>query len=301
MKSRKPSIRILHQDCLEGMEKLIKPGSVSVIVTSPPYNIGKRYRSYSDSLEDSSYLDWIGHVASHCHKVMAETGSFFINLGNKPSDPWWPIQIASRIRDAGFTLQNTILWVKSIAISKDEVGDYPGLAGDIAVGHFKPVNSRRFLNGMSEYVFHFTKHGDVTLDKLGVGVPYQDKSNVTRWRSGSLDLRDRGTVWFIPYETVREARPHPCVFPVKLPEMCIRLHGVQRTRLVLDPFVGTGSTALACDRLNVDFVGFEIDGKYVELAKDSVRSQRERLREYLRLHPAERDVPWERLSRAMAN
>jgi site-specific DNA-methyltransferase (adenine-specific) len=289
------SIRIFNEDCVVGISRRLPNSSVSVIVTSPPYNLGKRYNTYSDSLDDSTYLDWMGRVAAKCHDALEDSGSFFINLGNKPSDPWWPIQVASRIRDSGFTLQNTILWVKSIAISKEEVGDYPGLTGDIAVGHFKPVNSTRYLNGLSEYIFHFTKRGDVTLDKLGVGVPYQDKTNVTRWKSGALDLRDRGTVWFIPYETVREARPHPCVFPIKLPEMCIRLHGLAKTGLVLDPFLGTGTTALACDRLGVNFVGFDIDRNYTRLASAALESQRERLREYRRHHPDQDFVPWERL------
>jgi site-specific DNA-methyltransferase (adenine-specific) len=171
------------------------------------------------------------------------------------------------------------------------------MTGDIAVGHFKPVNSRRFVNGLSEYVFHFTKKGDVVLDKLGIGVPYQDKSNVARWKAGAADLRDRGSVWFIPYDTIRKARPHPCVFPVRLPEMCIRLHGLTKTRLVLDPFLGTGSTALACDRLGVDFIGFDIDPYYVRLARASLQGQQEARAEYMASNPEETQVPWERLPR----
>ncbi|MCI4337093.1 MAG: site-specific DNA-methyltransferase [Thermoplasmata archaeon] len=270
---------------------------VSVIVTSPPYNIGKGYRSYDDSKQPGAFLEWMDQVAAACHRVLEPKGSFFLNLGNKPSDPWWPLQVAARFRDGGFVLQNTIVWVKSIAISREEVGNHPGLVGDIAVGHYKPVNSRRYVNGLSEYVFHFTKGGDVELDKLGVGVPYQDKSNVSRWKAGGPDLRDRGNVWFIPYDTIRESRPHPCVFPVKLPEMAIRLHGVSKTKLVLDPFLGTGSTALACDRLRVDFVGFEIDPEYVRLSEESLRAQRETAAEYRSAHPETKYIPWDRLPR----
>ena len=292
-------IQIYGEDCIDGIRTHLKPSSVSVIVTSPPYNIGKRYRTYDDGRDHTVYLDWIARVAKSCLKALRNDGSFFLNLGNKPSDPWWPIQIASRVRESGFVLQNTILWVKSIAISMEEVGNYPGMNGDIAVGHYKPVNSHRFVNGLSEYVFHFTKRGDVNLDKLGIGVPYQDKSNVTRWRAGGADLRDRGNVWFIPYETIRESRPHPCVFPVKLPEMCIRLHGMSKACLVLDPFLGTGSTALACDRLGVNFVGFEIDPYYVRLAKAALQAQREVRAEFQATNPTGAQVPWERLPREM--
>ena len=284
-------------DCVPGMSRRFRAGSVSVIVTSPPYNIGMKYRKYEDHRAANDYLQWFAQVVQGCSRVLEAEGSFFLNLGSKPSDPWWPLEVASTVRDAGFVLQNTILWVKSIAISKSEVGDYPGISGDIAVGHFKPVNSDRFVNGLSEYVFHFTKTGNVELDKLGVGVPYQDKSNVGRWQRGAVDLRDRGNVWFIPYETIRSARPHPCVFPVKLPEMCIRLHGLSKTRLVLDPFLGTGSTALACDRLGVPFVGFDIDPYYVRIAQSSLESQRRLREEHRATHGGSVSVPWEALPR----
>jgi site-specific DNA-methyltransferase (adenine-specific) len=280
------------------MERRLGAGSVSVIVTSPPYNIGKPYRKYSDNRTAGEYLPWMRRVARACMRVLEAGGSFFINLGGKPSAPWWPMEVASEIRSAGFVLQNDITWVKSIAISKDEVGDYPGIAGDIAVGHFKPVNSPRFVNGLSEHIFHFTKRGDVPLDKLGVGVPYQDKSNVSRWKAAAADVRDRGNVWFIPYETIHGARQHPCVFPVKLPEMCIRLHGVRKTKLVLDPFLGTGSTALAADRLGVPMVGFEIDPFYVKLAENAIESQRAARAEFLTANPSATEVPWDRISRA---
>ena len=140
------------------------------------------------------------------------------------------------------------------------------------MGHYKPVNSERYLMGAHEYVFHFTKTGSVKLDKLAVGVPYRDKSNIGRWKSATRDVRDRGNTWYIPYETVTGAKPHPAAFPVRLPEMCIRLHGLREEPplLVLDPFMGTGSTAVAAERLGCHYVGFEVDPHYVEVARARV-------------------------------
>ena len=69
------------------------------------------------------------------------------------------------------------------------------------------------------------------------------------------------------YKTIKDRakqRPHPATFPLKIPKMCIMLHGVERTRIVVDPFVGIGNSALACVELGVDFVGFEIDQAYYE-------------------------------------
>ena len=150
-------------------------------------------------------------------------------MGNKPSDPWKAWDVA-KVLGKHFFLQNPITWIKSIAINKSDVGNnYPNIIGDIAIGHFKPVNSNLFLANCHEFIFHFTKEGNVKLDKLAIGVPYQDKSNIGRWKSAIEDKRDRGNVWFIPYETIQsksERGYHPSPFPVKLPEMCIRLHGL---------------------------------------------------------------------------
>ena len=260
--------RLYRCDCVEGMRKHLKPGSVDVVVTSPPYNLGTRYRTYRDSIPREEYLAWSEDWFGEVERVLAEEGSFFLNIGGMPSDPHGPFEVLERALKR-FKLQNVIHWVKSIAIEAEDVGNYPGITGDVSVGHYKPINSPRFLNDCQEYVFHLTRTGSVKLDRLGVGVPYQDKSNIARWKGVKKDLRCRGNVWFIPYKTImsRESdRPHPASFPVKLPEMCIRLHGVERTKLVLDPFVGIGSSAVAAVRLGVGFVGFEMDEEYYKVS-----------------------------------
>ncbi|MFO7967459.1 MAG: site-specific DNA-methyltransferase [Archaeoglobaceae archaeon] len=263
--------RIHTIDCLEGLDEMEKE-SVDVIVTSPPYNIGKKYTGYSDDRPREEYLGWLETVAKKSLEVMKDDASFFLNVGGKPSDPWIPIDVALRFRER-FILQNTIHWVKSISIPREDVGNYEHVKGDVSVGHYQPVNSNKYLSGCHEYIFHFTKKGEVGLDKLAIGVPYQDKSNVGRWKSATADLRGRGNIWFIPYPTIKESRPHPTVFPVKLPEMCINLHGVKEDMLVLDPFMGIGNTALACIKLDIDFVGFEIDHSYVEIANEHIANQ----------------------------
>jgi site-specific DNA-methyltransferase (adenine-specific) len=171
------------------------------------------------------------------------------------------IELASS--SGGFLLQNTIHWIKSITIENRK--------GDLkSHGHFKPINSKRFLNDCHEYIFHFTKTGRAELDRLALGVPYQDKSNIARWsHTRGSDLRCRGNTWFIPYDTIQSRdkdRPHPATFPVRLPEMCLRLHGVDRIKTVADPFLGLGSTAVACAKLGLNFVGVEMDEGYLKEA-----------------------------------
>ncbi len=253
------------------MNTLLEEASVDIIVTSPPYNIGIRYGTHKDDMPREEYLEFMGNFASSVKRVLKNDGSLFLNVGNTPKDPWIAWDVAQMFRGK-LTLQNVIHWVKSISISKDYAGSGHKLSEDLSVGHFKPIVSRRFLNDSHEYIFHFTKNGEVGLDKLSVGVPYQDKSNISRWKSSGSDRRDRGNTWFLPYDTInsRSARPHPATFPVKLPEMCIRLHGEHESPVVMDPFMGIGSTAVAAKNLKLDFVGFDIDESYLDAAIERV-------------------------------
>ena len=266
-------------DCVAGMKQLLEDGEVDVIVTSPPYNFGIKYNLYNDSISRSEYINWMERVAEECKRVLSDSGSFFLNIGYTSKDPWLAWELAFRFKNH-FILQNVIHWIKSIAIPKEDVGDYPNILGDIAVGHYKPINSNRFVNKCHEYIFHFTKSGTVKINKLAVGVPYQDKSNIGRWKKASQDRRDRGDTWFVPYETIwlrKKHRPHPSTFPPKLPMMCILLHGIEKTKLVLDPFIGIGNTAIACINLGVDYIGFEMDRSYAISAEQRIATMHERL------------------------
>jgi site-specific DNA-methyltransferase (adenine-specific) len=254
-------------DCLDLFRQ--QPArSVDVIVTSPPYNLGVEYSQYEDRLPPGDYLEWTNAWVAEAARVLSPQGSLFLNVGAKPSDPWTALDVAQTAR-AHLRLQNVIHWIKSIVVEQKSAGAAAGLSRDLAVGHYKPINSDRFLNDCQEFIFHFTPLGATTLDRLALGVPYQDLSNVTRWRAAADGLRCRGNTWFIPYETIQRRdrdRPHPATFPTKLPEHCLRLHGVARVGIAMDPFTGLGSTAVACARLGVEFVGAEIDQAYLEEA-----------------------------------
>jgi site-specific DNA-methyltransferase (adenine-specific) len=261
------SARFYHADCLQVFEQL-PPHSVDVIVTSPPYNLGIQYSRYDDSLSQSDYLEWTHTWIAAAAKALRPDGSMFLNVGAKPSDPWTAMDVAQAARPH-LRLQNIIHWIKSIAIDRDSAGASAGLTRDLAIGHYKPINSDRFLNDCHEFIFHFTPQGSTPLDRLALGVPYQDRSNVGRWAAASDGVRCRGNTWFIPYETIQRRdrdRPHPATFPSRLPEQCLRLHGLNRIELAMDPFTGLGSTAVACARLGIGFVGAEIDEAYLSEA-----------------------------------
>jgi len=246
------------EDCVAGMAAL-PAASVDLVVTSPPYNLGIRYGKYFDRENRQSYLQWCETWAAQIRRVLKSSGSFFLNIGAAPSNPMLPHEIVLQLRDL-FVLQNTVHWIKSIAVE------------DRTVGHFKPIISKRFLNDCHEYVFQFTKTGRVEVDRLALGVPYQDKSNIGRWtHTRGRDKRCRGNTWFIPYDTIQsreKERPHPATFPVQLAEWCIKLHGVSRVTVMLDPFLGIGNSAVAAKNCGVKkFIGFEIDETYFAEAK----------------------------------
>lgn len=268
---------IFQQDCLKFMQNW-DGDKIDVIVTSPPYNLGKDYSKYKDNKARNDYINWMGSVAEESKKIMKEDGSFFLNMGGKPSEPWLAFDVAKEF-NKHLCLQNVIHWIKHISIPKDAATKQNGLNGDMSVGHFKPINSNTYMNQCQEYIFHFTNSGKIQLDKLAIGVPYQHKSNVTRWTE-KRDIRDRGNVWFIKYENKQggcEPILHPALFPEKLPYLCVKLHGIKKDMLVYDPFIGIGTTAAACIRLGVDFIGTEIDKNYVKIAKKRIVEKRAEL------------------------
>jgi site-specific DNA-methyltransferase (adenine-specific) len=244
---------IIVGDCLLELPK-ISTVSVDAVVTSPPYNIGIPYRLYDDQKPRDAYMFWMKQVGIEITRVLKPDGSYFLNIGSTNVDPWFEMDVAMTLRDL-FVLQNHIIWVKSISIHDD------------TIGHFKPINSKRFLNKNHESIFHFTLKGDVPLDRLSIGVPYKDKTNITR-RGHAQDKRCAGNIWYIPYETAQskvDKFNHPAGFPVGLPEKCLRLHG-KPEGIVLDPFMGTGSTLCAAQKLGWSGIGIDVDQQYADMA-----------------------------------
>ena len=265
---------IYYEDCKDFMKRSSSHGMrVDVIVTSPPYNINKEYGSYRDNKERKDYLDWLYEIAQLSYLILKDNGSFFLNIGGTPSYPMLPFEVIEKFKKAEYQLQNTIHWIKSISFEKTDVGKNNGIR-DYSIGHFKPIVSDRYLTDIHEYIFHFTKEGNVKLNKRAIGVPYQDKTNIGRWKSATQDKRDRGNVWFIPYPTIQESRHHPAVFPEKLPYLCIKMHGVKPDMLVYDPFMGIGTTALACIKLGVNYMGTEIDADYIKVALEYIEKRK---------------------------
>ena len=285
-------------DCVEGMSALPK-GSVDMVVTSPPYNLGIKYNTYKDNKSRQDYLAWMDEVFVAIKHCLKDDGHFFLNMGYSNIDPWVGMDVAQVARN-NFVLQNHINWVKSIHVN------------DKTSGHFKPINSQRYMCPTWEHLFHFTKDGNVNIDRLSVGVEYEyyeanirskkatklrklikesnwvlsltetiiDEQNVSKIKNelkleeenlakkDKPNLRDKGNCWFIPYETINSKElkgKHPAIFPVQLAEQCIKVSGV-KSGIVLDPFMGTGTTAIAALNQGCEYLGFDVDNEYITFA-----------------------------------
>jgi len=285
-------------DCVKGMSALPK-GSVDMVVTSPPYNLGIKYSTYEDNKSRQDYLAWMGEVFVAIKHCLKDDGHFFLNMGYSNIDPWVGMDVAQVARN-NFVLQNHVNWVKSIHVN------------DKTSGHFKPINSQRYMCPTWEHLFHFTKDGNVNIDRLSVGVEYEyyeanirskkatklrklikesnwvlsltetiiDEQNVSKIKNelkleeenlakkDKPNLRDKGNCWFIPYETINSKElkgKHPAIFPVQLAEQCIKVSGV-KSGIVLDPFMGTGTTAIAALNQGCEYLGFDVDNEYITFA-----------------------------------
>ena len=249
--------------------KTLPDKAFKCIVTSPPYNLNMNYGEKVDDRKPVDvYLAWIRDVFVECKRVMTDDGSLFINVGYSSTQPWIAMDVANALRN-DFVLQNQFTWVKNISI------------GETSHGHFKPINSKRFVNVTNESVFHFTKKGDVELHRLAIGVPFMHKSNLhsrseAKKHEVRPDCRCRGNTWYVPYESItsnkKERGGHPATYPTQLAEYCMKLcFGENREGRVLDPFVGTGTTLAAAKKLGLGGTGIDINPEFLSFARERLQ------------------------------
>lgn len=142
-------------DCIDWMNSQDEK-SIDCIITSPPYNLDIKYGKYADDLPRESYLKWLHDVAVAMKQVLKDDGQLFLNVGYSNIDPWVAMDVAQVFRDV-FVLQNNFTWVKHIAVN------------DQGYGQYKPISSDRFSSATTESIFHFTKDGNVKVDRLAIG------------------------------------------------------------------------------------------------------------------------------------
>lgn len=146
---------LYHADCISWMNSQEKK-SINGIITSPPYNLDIKYGKYQDDLPRESYLKWLYDVAVAMKRILTDDGQLFLNVGYSNKDPWVAMDVAQVFRKV-FVLQNNFTWVKHIMVNNQGYGIY------------KPITSDRFSSATTESIFHFTKDGNVKVDRIAIG------------------------------------------------------------------------------------------------------------------------------------
>ena len=222
--------------------------SVHLAVTSPPYNVGKQYDN-DLSLED--YLAVLERVWREVQRVLVPGGRLSINVANLGRKPYIPLhaEIARQVTALGFLMRGEVIWNKAGSASPST-----------AWGSWKSA-ANPTLRDVHEYILVFSK-GTFKREN-----PAERLSTITR----DEFLEYNKSVWTFAAEPARKVG-HPAPFPVELPRRLIQLYTFAG-EVVLDPFMGSGQTAIAALRTGRHYVGYEIDPGYVELAERRIRER----------------------------
>lgn len=236
----------LHCRSSETMEA-IPDDCVALMVTSPPYNVGK---DYDHDLTLDEYLGLLERVLAETHRVLEPGGRVAVNVANLGRKPYLALnhRVASLLEDLGFFLRGEIVWQKAA-----------GAGGSCAWGSWRSAKNPT-LRDIHEYIVVASK---ASFRRTRIGEDSISKEDF---------LDATVSIWNIPSESARRVG-HPAPFPVDLPRRLIELYTFTGD-LVLDPFMGSGSTAVAAVQTDRHYVGYEIDPAYIELAERRVSEAR---------------------------
>ena len=238
--------------------------SVALVVTSPPYFAGKQYEEEleRDGVPSSylEYLELLEDVFAECARVLEPGGRIAVNVANLGRKPFRSLasDVITILQDRlGLLLRGEIVWQKGA-----------GASGSCAWGSFRNA-SNPVLRDVTERVIVASKgrfQRAIPVDERRTrGLPHQTTITTEDFMALTLD------VWQTPTESARRVG-HPAPFPVELPEKLIELYTFVDD-LVLDPFMGSGSTLVAASRLGRRYVGYDLDPGYVELARTRVHDE----------------------------
>ncbi len=220
----------------------VPDNSVHLMVTSPPYNVLK---DYDEDLTLSEYLAFLDRVWREVYRVLVPGGRACINVANLGRRPYIPLNayIAHQMINLGFLMRGEIIWHKgSSAGSSTAWGSWMSASNPI-------------LRDTHEYILVFSKGTFARKEANG------KKSTISR----DEFLEFTKSVWTFPAESAKRVG-HPAPFPLELPHRLIQLYTIEGD-IVLDPFMGSGQTAIAALKTKRHFVGFEVDEDYAALAE----------------------------------
>ena len=227
-------------------------GSVGLVVTSPPYFVGKEYED-GDGCPQSwpDYLDWLRDVLAECYRILEPGGRIAVNVAGLGRRPYisLPSKATQIMEDLGFLLRGEIVWVKADGSSSMAAGTWRSPHNPC----LRDVSERVIVASKGTYHRMGTQ-----AERRKAGLPSEYLIEKDWWAKDTLD------VWRIRPQT--SSVSHPAPFPVELPLRLIRMHTFVGD-LVVDPMCGSGSTLLAARQLGRRFVGIDRDERYVGVAR----------------------------------
>lgn len=220
--------------------------SVHLMVTSPPYNVGKEY---DENLSLKEYRELLKRVFKETYRVLVPGGRACINVANLGRKPYLPLHsyIIEDMHDIGFMMRGEIIWDKGNSVS-------PSTAWGSYLKANNPV-----LRDIHEYILIFCK------DSFTHSNLHNRKSTISKEEF----LEFTKSVWKFSAERATKVG-HPAPFPIELPYRLIQLYTFE-DEIVLDPFVGSGSTCIAALKTKRKYVAYDIDKKYCNLAERRIK------------------------------
>lgn len=215
--------------------------SIHLMVTSPPYNVGKEY---DEDYSMEEYLSLLHDVFSEVYRVLVPGGRACINVANLGRKPYIPLHsyIVNIMQSLDFFMRGEVIWNKNMG------------SGGCAWGSWQSASNPVLRDG-HEYILIFSK------ESMGRPNPADREDTITKEEF----LKYTQSLWKFSPASAKNLN-HPAPFPVELPYRCIQLYTFEK-EIVLDPFVGVGSTALAAKKSNRHFIGYDVEEEYLETGR----------------------------------
>ena len=229
--------------------KDIPNNSLHLMITSPPYNVSKEY---DNDLSLNEYLSLLKNCFTETYRVLVDGGRACINIANIGRKPYIPLSdyVSKIMIEIGFNMRGEIIWNKSA-----------GAGISTAWGSFQSA-SNPILRDVHEYILIFSK-GNYKRERDKEEKELR-KDNITKEEF----IEWTKSVWTMNTESAKRIG-HPAPFPEELPNRLIKLFSFTND-IVIDPFMGSGTTAIAAIKNSRNFVGYEINKEYINLANNRI-------------------------------
>lgn len=240
--------KIINHDSQNMVE--IADETVSLIITSPPYNVNKNYSEYDDKSGLIDYLDNLDKIWNECYRILRPGGRLCINIANIGRAPYLPLDsyFMQRCIKIGFFMRGQIIWDKGASVGTSTAwGSW-----------LKPSNPS--LRDVHEYILVFCKGTNQLKKAIDSGEPDISKEEFLEFGK---------SIWKMKTANAKKIG-HPAPFPEELPYRCIKLFSYPGD-LIVDPFNGSGQTCIAAKKTNRNYIGYDVDESYVKLANERLK------------------------------